>query len=524
MKRVLPIAVLLFALANAILCLRVFAGDVSLARMKPRIDYLLSLTLEMGLQGDDASARVYLPGSNEFQTIRTERVESAHLSYDLVREGGNRRGVWEARGLSGQEATTYNATVTVRPVRFELPEGAPIPEQYPDEVLPYLESTDVIQSDAPEIRELASQLREGVPGNDLSLTIRALYDFVHDEVENSDYENTLDALTTLKWREAFCGGKSRLLVALLRASNIPAKMIGGIILSPGSKRTTHAWLSVWVNGVWVPMDALNGHFAEHPANYLVLYEGDHALISRSKDISFNYLFHIEKWRVPPDEVMAAGTSTKWNSYIFWDVFRKAHISLNLLRILLLLPLGALIVILLRNVVGLTTFGTFQPALLAVAFRESGILWGIALYLGILVIGAVLRRAVDWLQLLHTPRIAVILTFIVAFMLGTSYLAVRAGMLAPASVSMFPIALLAITVESAFIRGQERGTMETIKVLLGTLFAVGLIYLVFDSFVVQAVIFVFPEILLAILGLYLLLGRFVGMRLFEYHRFRWLLAK
>ncbi|MEW6775129.1 MAG: UUP1 family membrane protein [Bdellovibrionota bacterium] len=524
MKRVLPAAIALLLLANLLLLLRAVRGHVRLSDMHPRIDYLVDLQVELDAQGDTATARVFLPKTNDFQTIRSERVESARLAYNLVSEGANRRGVWEARGIDGHELATYHATVTVHPKRFELPAGVPIPERYPDRIAQYLGSTETIQSDSEEIRKAAQEIREKLPSQDTATVVRGLYDFVLHEVKNSDYENTLDALTTLKWREAFCGGKSRLLAALLRASNIPARLVGGLILTPGSKKTTHAWVQAWVNGEWVPLDALNDHFAEHPANYLILYEGDHALVSRTKNINFNYLFNIEKWRVPPDEMMVAGGASSYNTYVFWNVFRQAHISLNLLRILLLLPVGVLIVILLRNVVGLATFGTFQPALLAVAFRETGFLWGVGLYFSVLVIGALLRLVLDRFQLLHTPRLAVLLTFIVGFMLAISYWGVQVGVLAPAHVSMFPIALLAITVEGAFIKTQERGISETVKILAGTLLAVALVYAAFDSHLLQAVVFVYPEVLLAVLAAYLLIGRWVGLRLFEYKRFRWLLVQ
>ena len=41
---------------------------------------------------------------------------------------------------------------------------------------------------------------------------------------------------------------------------------------------------------------------------------------------------------------------------------------NVYRIILMVPLGALVIVLLRNLVGLATFGTFMPVLIALAFQ------------------------------------------------------------------------------------------------------------------------------------------------------------
>jgi hypothetical protein len=41
------------------------------------------------------------------------------------------------------------------------------------------------------------------------------------------------------------------------------------------------------------------------------------------------------------------------------------------------PLGALIICVLRNIIGLPTFGIFMPVLMALAFRNTGLLYGIA---------------------------------------------------------------------------------------------------------------------------------------------------
>ncbi len=519
MSRVKAIVSALLLVASAVIASRLFVGELDPAELRPDLQYYVTLQMEGDLRNEQATIRAYLPSDRPVQSIRSEKLVSSGFSYTLEDVGDNRLSVWTADGIEGHEIAVYDAIVDVHRTRFALPEGAPIPAVHPAEVLPFLEPSSGIQSDAPEIRELVASL---LPDDErrIAPTLRTLFDFAHQEIAASDYENTLDALTTLKWRQSFCGGKSRLLAAMLRAAGVPARLVGGLILTTGSKRTTHAWVEAWVNGHWVPFDALNGHFAEHPANYLVLHTGDVAQFTRTKNINFQYAFNVKKWRAAPEGQLSA-KGALFSAYTLWESFRKAHISLNLLRIVLLLPVGVLVVVFFRNVVGLTTFGTFHPALMAVAFRDTGVLWGVCLYVGVLSVGLGVRALLDRMQLLHTPRLALILLFVVAVMLGVTYGSVRAGVLGPAHISMFPIAILAITVESFATKVEQLGTREAIVILLQSVVVIVCAYAVMSSFLLQAVVFGFPETLLAVGAAYLALGRYVGLRLAEYGRFRWL---
>lgn len=524
MKRIYLPAATLLLVANLVMIARMTIGGVHIEEMRPAIKYYVTLEMEAALHGGRATLKSYLPADGPHQSVETEKVQSNRLSYSLENVSPNRRGVWEGRGLTGRELAIYDAIVDIHPRRYRLPDGIPVPRSYPAELSSALGATESIQTDSDEIRNTASGLLTRSGADDVAGRIRVLYDFVHERIAASDYENTLDALTTLKWREAFCGGKSRLLVALLRASNIPARMVGGLILTSGSKRTSHAWVEAWVNGTWIPLDALNGHFAEHPANYLTLYYGDQALFSRTANINFQYHFNVRKWRTQPDESLSPATSSILNPYVFWHAFEKAHISLNLLRILLLLPVGVLAILVFRNVIGLSTFGTFHPALMAVAFRETGLAWGAALYLSLLLLGMGLRVFLDRFQLLHTPRVAILLVFVVMWMLGITYTAVRFGQFEPAHVSLFPIAILALTVESFFRIAAEQGRARATSVVVQTLVVAAAVYAIFNAYPVQAVVFVFPEVLLAVIAASLVLGRWTGMRLVEIHRFRALIAR
>ncbi|MFD7561051.1 7TM domain-containing protein [Streptomyces sp. NPDC059835] len=83
------------------------------------------------------------------------------------------------------------------------------------------------------------------------------------------------------------------------------------------------------------------------------------------------------------------------------LFAKAP-AIDPVSMMALLPLAALVIVLLRVVVGLNTLGTFSPVLLALAYAQSGLLLGVPLTLVLFALGFVIQPL---LRRLHLPRVA-----------------------------------------------------------------------------------------------------------------------
>ena len=56
------------------------------------------------------------------------------------------------------------------------------------------------------------------------------------------------------------------------------------------------------------------------------------------------------------------------------------------KLILLLPVGALVVVFMRVIVGLKTSGTFMPVLIALAFLQTELIPGVASFLLVVTIG------------------------------------------------------------------------------------------------------------------------------------------
>jgi len=185
----------------------------------------------------------------------------------------------------------------------------------------------------------------------------------------------------------------------------------------------------------------------------------------------------------------------------------------------MIPLGALLIVILRNVIGIKTLGTFMPVLIALSFRESEPLWGGLLFCFIVAVALLVRAYFEQLRLLLVPRLASVLTVIVLIMVCTSLLLHRLGIEKGISVALFPMVILTMFVERMSLAWEELGPKVAIRSGLLTMGVAVIINYIISMRWISHLVFVFPELLLVLLSINLLLGRYTGYRLLELKRFR-----
>jgi transglutaminase-like putative cysteine protease len=132
---------------------------------------------------------------------------------------------------------------------------------------PWLAPAQFMESDHPEIQNQARILHQE---SDMK-TIRAIYDWVSDNVEYSGYAaEERGALYALTNRQGDCTEYAHLVVALSRANNIPARMIGGYVTEHDivpKPQDYHDWAEVFLEGVWRIVDAQRRRFLPENGEY-----------------------------------------------------------------------------------------------------------------------------------------------------------------------------------------------------------------------------------------------------------------
>jgi hypothetical protein len=105
------------------------------------------------------------------------------------------------------------------------------------------------------------------------------------------------------------------------------------------------------------------------------------------------------------------------------------------------------------------------------------------------------------------------------MAAVSLMSHKLGIDRGVSVALFPMVILAMTVERMALVWEEGGPLEALQQGFGSLLVAAMGFLLMSNKWLGHLVFVFPELLLIVLAANLLLGRYTGYRLTELWRFR-----
>ncbi len=186
-----------------------------------------------------------------------------------------------------------------------------------------------------------------------------------------------------------------------------------------------------------------------------------------------------------------------------------------LHLLLALPLGAVIVVFVRSVLGWKTFGLFTPMLLALAYLQSGPIAGPTISTAAILVGMI---AAPFLRRLELSRVAFLGTLIAIVVTALGALALRLDNLV--LVSAFPVVVTALVVERWWNAWESEGPKQAVRMTATTLVVALLIQGLVAAPLMVSLATKAP---LAIPGsaifLMILLGRYQGLRLSELGRFQ-----
>jgi len=189
-------------------------------------------------------------------------------------------------------------------------------------------------------------------------------------------------------------------------------------------------------------------------------------------------------------------------------------------LLLMLPIVATIIALARQIIGIKGFGIYTPLIISFAFLATGLKYGLAFFIAILLAGTVARFLAKRFRLLYLPRMALVLTAVaiaIIFLLGIGAFYQKKGLIAA---SIFAI-LIMITMVEKFVSAQiERGTAKAIILTVETLILSIICYWAISWSWLQGIVILYPLWVIVSTGIInVFLGKWTGLRLSEYFRFR-----
>ena len=377
----------------------------------------------------------------------------------------------------------------------------------------WLAPEDWIPSDAPAVTSLLESLSQDKP--EAGVLVDRLFDHVSELIRISP-DGSEDGGNALKRRQGTALGATRALVSLLRAAHLPARVVAGLDLSAADDQPRY-WCEVYLQGGWHPLDVALGFRGDLPPTHVPLRKGGDLVL-----VTENATTMLTSWDVQQTETprgLLAGDSPRLSDV--FDLSRLSPTTREVLALLLLLPLGALATQMLRQLVGIRTYGTFTPTLLALAavfadWQTAATVFGLVTLLGIAG-----RALLPGLALAREPRLSIVFTLVAIAMALTVSLLVHFDPLLDGAVVLLPIVILTTLVDRIYAVVDDYGPRVAL-LRLGWTIAAALISL---GILLQAhwgeKLLAFPESHAVTIAAIILLGRYRGRRLADLRLLAWL---
>ncbi len=197
---------------------------------------------------------------------------------------------------------------------------------------------------------------------------------------------------------------------------------------------------------------------------------------------------------------------------------KAGVPSRTVILILLLPMLATIIAFIRHVIGLPSIGMLVPVALSITLLSTGITAGLIL-LGTIIFGSTFARILlKRVRIMQLPKMALSMFIVSIFLFFTLTLSAMGGILVVKQLSIFPVLLLILLSEQIIAVQTERSVQEMLIISMVT-FAIGILgFLLLSSNYLRNTILLYPEFILTLIPLNIVIGRYFGLRLMEYFRF------
>ncbi|MDH3998381.1 MAG: inactive transglutaminase family protein [Desulfuromonadales bacterium] len=416
----------------------------------------------------------------------------------IIEEDSVRKAIWTRNDAKGAQ-TIY--------LRGDFYQHGPTKEPAaPPETPPVVEIEEARKLAGKEILQKAHETAD----SNLALALKVLA-MMDDERENPSVRLLLEEV---KYRREYMAQVAQ----VLALGGIHSKVVRGLRLEGKyTQKSITTFIQVFTGERWALLDsdALN----EIPFTQVLMWPDDtRSLLDVYGGSNSRIDLSVSSVQQSAGQLAIASGQQTQHALVDFSIYSLPIRDQNTFKLLLLIPLGALVVVILRNLVGIRTSGTFMPILIALAFMQTTLLLGLLLFLVVVGVGLIMRSYLSHLNLLLVPRIASVLVFVIIIFAAVGIISHKLGWHSGLAITLFPMIILSWTIERMSILWEEEGPKEVLVQGGGSLLTASLAYLVMINPNLEHLVFNFPELLLVLLAIIIMIGSYSGFRLLELARF------
>jgi len=401
--------------------------------------------------GAPTTVRLAIPQQKQFD-IKSEFTASPAYGVSLNRDTASPNVVWSKSRVEGPQTLYYKANFRNALSAEQDPPPEPLTELYPEEPDPYHSTLLTILADA-----------KAKAGNQSTLVEQIK------QALNSEEQNSAMLLSRYSDTRAFS--------LLLGYANIPAKIVRGLQLEDERRNQRLIPLvKVFVDNQW-EIHNVGDQTLDETLPLLIWVEDQPSTLDVEGGTNSRLRFSISKFRT--SAVQEANLIARENAWPF-GLYSLPIAEQNLFRSILLIPIGALVVVFFRIMVGLRCSGTFMPVLIATSFIQTELLNGLLSFSLVVAAGLIIRSYLSHLNLLMVSRISAVVLVVIGIIIVFTVFAFRMGLTEALTITFFPMIIMAWTIERMSILWEEEGAREVMIQGGGSLFIAIVAYLLMDN--------------------------------------------
>ncbi len=474
------------------------AFDVPWMPGEKRQVWSIEAKLEFIARGEPVKVSFAIPDTqNGFERI-VEHTASPGYGLAFIDSPGGRRAEWSIRRATGRQTLYYRVDMEVDP-------GQEIQQLAPE----LLENKKLMGSGPMETSALQLLNNALQRSADHYTLARELINEFNSQQQSADF---------LAQKQ----NRSRWLVQLLNHADVPAREVLLLNLEDGRRRQPLVTYLQVFDGkdfqLFNPQTAKQGR-----GKHQLMWEyHSGALLDIIGASQSNVWFSIIDQEVPASQVLELEKQQD-ASLLDFSIHSLPMEEQAMFKGILLIPVGVLVVVFMRIIVGLRTSGTFMPVLIAMAFIQTSLWTGLIGFVLIVGIGLLIRGYLSYLNLLLVARISAVIMTVIGIIAVFAVLAFQLGLSEALKITFFPMIILSWTIERMSILWEEEGAKEVLIQSGGSLSVALVAYMVMTNELVRHLTFNFIGLQLIFMALAILLGSYTGYRLLELRRFRFFSA-
>lgn len=448
--------------------------------------------------GEPITISMILPQAGSNMSVLAESFSAPSYGFRIKEENGQRRAIWTKRSETGPQTIYYKLDV----VKNQSPSSLAPPSQHtPSSVTLTAEQETRAKNFLAKIKATSA--------DNLSFSLELVK-----QVKALKESDERSVTSEFKKKSV-----AELALILLNVEGIPSRLVRGVSLEDGRrKQKAIDLIEIYDDKKWTIINPKSG-LEGTPDDVFIWQRGGVSLLDVEGGEKSKVQFATIENDQSAKSVALDKSNVEQSAFIDFSIYSLPIESQSAFKRILLVPIGALVVVLLRIIIGIKTSGTFMPILIALAFIDTTPLTGLAIFLSIVSVGLWIRGYLSRMNLLLVARISAVVIIVIGLMGFMSVISYKLGMTQALSVTFFPMIILAWTIERMSIIWEEDGPKEVMMQGGGSLFVALLAYMAMTNPIIEHLTFNFPELLLVILSITLVIGQYNGYRLTELYRFR-----